>query len=606
MKSKKPNNREAIPRKKKETIRKKKKLRRLKKQRMANQANQDENITKTKVTKRTPDPLKIKKSPEKEKPTADVKSRKSSSKLLETIQREQKQQRVKQLKIANSLEDKNIKKIEKQLKMNKRKSKSIPKSFVDDGLDFLLEVCDPEKRAKLAHEEFDFADNDAGFEEDLAVIRSKNLDSNTKKGSDPPEMETGEEEEEDDNFSNSSDADGNSNFDEEDGHEESSMEEGNSESEEMAEESEVSEADGDVQEEESHSSVSENEEQSVEKKAGYWEDIYGRLRDPSGNVVSSKEEKPSGKYVPPGKRLQASSNDDSAEMERLKRQTKGLFNRLAEANMPGIVSSIEQLYLTNSRHSMQQAINTLIVDSLVVPILSPERLIMEHCVVIAALHANIGTEVGAQFLELIVRRFDSLFEANNNDQDKVMDNLILILAYLYNFGLVAAPLLTDILGKLAERFSEKDIEMILIILRSVGFALRKDDPVALKQVILNLQTKAGQTTDQPTRIRFMLDVLLAIRNNNVAKIPNYDPSHAEHLRKILRNNLIRKGASLSKMNISYNELLAADRRGRWWVVGSAWTGQGPAAAESKSSEELVGGKELQFNAELLEMARKQR
>ncbi len=93
-------------------------------------------------------------------------------------------------------------------------------------------------------------------------------------------------------------------------------------------------------------------------------------------------------------------------------------------------------------------------------------------------------------------------------------------------------------------------QLILIVLRSVGFALRKDDPIALKQIILSLQTKAGQIANQPNRVRFMLDVLLAIRNNNVAKIPNYDPSHSEHLRKILRNSLIRKSASLSKMNIT--------------------------------------------------------
>lgn len=47
-------------------------------------------------------------------------------------------QRIKQLKKANQQEDKVIRKLEKQLKLNKKKRKSIPKSFTADGLDCIL------------------------------------------------------------------------------------------------------------------------------------------------------------------------------------------------------------------------------------------------------------------------------------------------------------------------------------------------------------------------------------------------------------------------------------------------------------------------------------
>ena len=255
---------------------------------------------------------------------------------------------------------------------------------------------------------------------------------------------------------------------------------------------------------------------------------------------------------------------------------------------------------------MQQVLNTLIMDSLATNILSPERLIMEHCVLIAALHANVGTEVGAQFLEAVVRRFDLQYQTEE-EESKETDNLLLIVSHLYNFGVVSASLLVDILNKLAGRFKEKDIELVLIILRSIGFALRKEDPMALKEVIVTLQSKATSAGEMTSRVRFMLDILLAIRNNNMSKIPNYDPSHTEHLRKILRNSLVRKGLSGSKMNISYRELLVADQRGRWWVVGSAWVGKGPTPAQDSGSQEPTSATgEQQFSAELLELARKQR
>lgn len=48
----------------------------------------------------------------------------------------------------------------------------------------------------------------------------------------------------------------------------------------------------------------------------------------------------------------------------------------------------------------------------------------------------------------------------------------------------------DILNRLTEtnEFGEKQVELLLLVLRGVGFSLRKDDPVALKNLILQVQT----------------------------------------------------------------------------------------------------------------------
>lgn len=48
------------------------------------------------------------------------------------------EQRIKQLMQANVEEDRAIKRLEKQMKINKRKSKSLPASFGEDGLDCIL------------------------------------------------------------------------------------------------------------------------------------------------------------------------------------------------------------------------------------------------------------------------------------------------------------------------------------------------------------------------------------------------------------------------------------------------------------------------------------
>lgn len=56
----------------------------------------------------------------------------------EKLQKQMKKQRTKMLQQANIDEDRNIKILEKQLKLNKRKTKSVAKSFASDGLDCIL------------------------------------------------------------------------------------------------------------------------------------------------------------------------------------------------------------------------------------------------------------------------------------------------------------------------------------------------------------------------------------------------------------------------------------------------------------------------------------
>lgn len=60
----------------------------------------------------------------------------------------------------------------------------------------------------------------------------------------------------------------------------------------------------------------------------------------------------------------------------------------------------------------------------------------------------------------------------------------------------------QILDKLIDKFTEKEIEVILLILKTAGFRMRKDDPLALKSLILNLQQKATATKSAKYDINF--------------------------------------------------------------------------------------------------------
>lgn len=139
---------------------------------------------------------------------------------------------------------------------------------------------------------------------------------------------------------------------------------------------------------------------------GTWEDIYGRLRGKHGEVIT-----PGSKYIPPAIRSKLDESEDKKKsqiLDRLKKQLKGLLNRLAESNMHSIATQIEELYMKNSRNDMNQTLTNLINEALITDISTPERLLMEHVMLIAILHANIGTEVGNYEIALKTFHFDAL------------------------------------------------------------------------------------------------------------------------------------------------------------------------------------------------------
>nr|CAD7392721.1 unnamed protein product [Timema cristinae] len=462
--------------------------------------------------------------------------------------------RIKQMKEANVEEDKIIKKLEKQLKLNKRKSKTVPKSFALDGLDYLLEVCDEANRQNVVAAEQNLQDFGSDFEEDLAIVTGKPYSKAKQKSE-----EVISDEFSDDNSLQASEWDCS----------ETEQGDGMEDNEKMGYDSDdefssdnmatrgLGENRNDLGSDDASELDSNSDINTKESGDELWEDIYGRTRNKQGNIIHS-----GGKYVPPHLRAQEAETDTKKKEQliRLKKQLKGLLNRLAENNMNSIAVQLEELYMLNSRNDMNETLTQLMVESLIAPVSTPERLVMEHVLLITVLHANVGTEVGAYFLQVMIKKFQEMYEECHEVENKLLDNIVLILAHLYNFKVFHCVLMFDVLDKLANKFEEKEVELILVVLRSVGLSLRKDDPAALKDLILRLQQQAAtHTYMHNTRVKFMLDILLAIKNNNVSKIPNYDTSHSEHLKKLLKG-FLRKGNYVTELKISLEDLLKGMQR----------------------------------------------
>ncbi|XP_043101737.1 nucleolar MIF4G domain-containing protein 1 [Puntigrus tetrazona] len=471
---------------------------------------------------------------------------------------------------ANIEEDKEIKRLEKRLGMNKRKNKSsLPLSFTNDGLDYILGILEPGASATGLYESDEEMDLD-GAKGDFDELDE---DSDGQMTDDENQEESEGEEERD----------------------------GGDEDAQTGEEEDV-EDDNQIEDE----VEGEGEEEEADASE---ESDDGEEADSEHETPESQEPSPTaaGKYVPPHLR-ETMDSKRRAELEKLRRTVKGLMNRLSQPNMASISGQLEELYMSTSRKDMNETLTDVLLAACVTPALMPERLLMEHILLVSVLHYSVGLEVGAHFLETVVRRFDKTY-SQLDATDKECDNLVSMLAHLYNFHVVHALLVFDILKKLVTRFSAKDVELVLLVLKNVGFALRKDDPLALKELISEAQRKAGAEGERfhdQTRIRFMLETMLALKNNDMRKIPGYDPEPLENLRKLQRT-LIHNSASGSdmKLRVSLDNLLEAERVGRWWIVGSSWSGA-PMIDDQENKTTTPSAKGEQYSAKMLELARKQR
>ncbi|CAG0883733.1 unnamed protein product [Darwinula stevensoni] len=364
----------------------------------------------------------------------------------------------------NEKEERHIRLLERKLRLNRRKDKTkLPMSFVADGLDYLLDVCEShDERAPM---------------KDHPPAAKHDEDMDQCKGSD---MEEAMIEDYDD----------------------ASNEESDIESEGVV---------GNLLEEGESSDSDDNQHREVQT-----------INDFGSNAGSRRGDK------------------DSAVKENvidrhLEKEIRALINRMSESNMTSIASKLEDFSQIHGRHSVSLLLMQLTLSSIIIDGTVPERLIMERALLVAILHAHIGSTLARILLDALL---DVLTEATSSIRRK---NAILLLSYLYNFKVVDKDFLWDYASSLLETFEEDDIDALLVILRCSGMTFREGDPLALKKLILQAQEKASSASPGNFRVKFMLEILTAIRSNNVKKIPDYDPLLLENGRKVLSRS-IRSGA----------------------------------------------------------------
>ncbi|KAJ7707589.1 hypothetical protein B0H17DRAFT_1166033 [Mycena rosella] len=381
------------------------------------------------------------------------------------------------------------------------------------------------------------------------------------------------------------------------------------------------------EESDAEDSVSEGEDEDADEWNGI--DVGSEEEEEQDEEKSSLDNattpQPGVAYIPPHLRNRPRDEADSELLVKLKRQLKGLLNRMTEQNIASILDSIEEIYRNNRRNDVTSTLTTLIVDGISSHSSLLDSYVVLHAAFVSSLHKIVGVEFAAYFVQTVVSAYEQHYidlkglEINPDEIEtqtgastsgKECSNLIVLLSELYNFQVISCVLVFDIIrGLLDTDLSEFSVELLLKIVRNSGQQLRHDDPSSLKDIIQVVQNKISDHDEAlSSRTRFMVETLTNLKNNKVKRNTtlNQGGDAVERMKKFLTGlGKNRHVMAHEPLRVSLQDLHSAESKGKWWLVGAAWGGDPLVDRQdeaSKSREEPLADS---GNISLLKLARKQ-
>lgn len=275
-----------------------------------------------------------------------------------------------------------------------------------------------------------------------------------------------------------------------------------------------------------------------------------------------------GAYVPPALRKKTGDNEVALAITR---KVRGSLNKLLEANIALIVLDVVAVYGEFPRQSVTECLTLLVVDAVVSQGRLQDLFVLVYCALVAALYRTQGVEFGAYFVQTLVERLD-LARAQNDAH--ACTNLASLVAGCYLLQVVLSQLVYDIIRELVVDITELNTEILLKLVRSGGNQMRSDDPLALKEIIGEVQAHVGPGAS--ARTKFLVDTIVRLKNNKVRGDEALQQL-VTRMRKVLAG--IGKGDAIA---VGLRDIREVELRGKWWLVGAAWRGHSEAATPSNA------------------------
>ncbi|SGZ37935.1 uncharacterized protein HGUI_00135 [Hanseniaspora guilliermondii] len=318
---------------------------------------------------------------------------------------------------------------------------------------------------------------------------------------------------------------------------------------------------GDYSEEEEEEEVPKTKKNSSKKK----QNLYGldtELDDQDKEIIQNLEK------------------DDDQIDEKLEKEVKSLYNKLSETNINNIISSLLDLFNTYSRQvCMNAIIKRIIIDCNINDKLLDQYL-MNYIGTVYAIWKFKGVDFGASFIQKLVEKIISFLDTNTQDDDnnaKNGSNLVTLLSYCFNFGIITNKLIYNLLDLFAEVSNETSVELILQIVSVSGILLRGENPKELNNVINKLLINLEETTNEDdSRLQFLVDTLKDLRMNKIDKNLTAKTNHSNMKKSITKSLKIDTKTlgnnSSQAIQVSLDDILNIDTKGKWWLIGGSYRG----------------------------------
>lgn len=321
----------------------------------------------------------------------------------------------------------------------------------------------------------------------------------------------------------------------------------------------------------------------------------------------------SGAYVPPSMRQKLASTDsDNATIAEIRKKVKSQLNKLSESNLLVIINSLNELYDSYARQYVTETMTSEILQLISQNNKLLDGFVMNYSAVVYALWKLRGTEAGASFLQALVEEFLTQYEHQarqlNDSSDeplvtnKKCSNIISLISYCYNFGLMSSRLIFDIIKELIASPNEFSTELLLRIVSISGPLIRGDDPSALKDILAELLANMKSVKASP-RMQFLLDVMADLKNNRLK--PSILAADHRSIKKVVSNSV--KGNTVEEpLQVTLEDIKNVEEKGKWWLVGASWKGNMNSAFEeadfsnADASSKSRSGVEVELNDDLLD------
>ncbi|PRP87190.1 nucleolar MIF4G domain-containing protein 1 [Planoprotostelium fungivorum] len=337
----------------------------------------------------------------------------------------------------------------------------------------------------------------------------------------------------------------------------------------------------------------------VEKKSG-----KERVKEENVKRVEKKRktedvapEKTSGTEVYRPRTVQSSTPQQAME-----RQVRGNINKLAIANMEGILEDLESLMMTHGQRTVWEVMVDCILDNCIksghsmlhsVPIIAQSALL-------SVLHRTIGAEIGSYAVEKLIHGYEEHYKKEDSN---VCTNLMILMIHMYNMHTLHCTLVYDVIKKMIGRFTEIDLEILLVVIKACGVQLRRDDAGSLKEIVLLVQSGSrDHEISGNVRVKFLIESIADLKNNRTREVVE---EHSALQRCIkVAHSMIKKRDSPPEnpLRLTVDDIFNIEEKGRWWLVGSTWGGREKGGKTETSTESSAQTEQNK----LLQLARAQR